>query len=247
MTLRIRKPGFTIVELLVSVVIIAILTTVTTLSFLTAQRRARDNASKIQVQTIANAVETYYATNKTFPGLIDQNRPVVLSNADINTLQTSYSRCVNVDTSDTLDTNYSNPVYYYYSPFSDPSAGCQSKAPYPAATSAIYDPNSFLPYPNWIPGLGEFLSPVPVTKNYKASDGSSNPTLAYSDILLQASLGSTLVYRHLYQGYAVYTKLETNLGDVDSVAYNTDLNATQPFVPLNVHKVTGQFIYMVRK
>lgn len=62
--------GFTIVELLIVIVIIAILAAITVVSFNGVQRRARDNARTTAVSQIRKALETYKAQEGRYPAHI---------------------------------------------------------------------------------------------------------------------------------------------------------------------------------
>lgn len=59
--------GFTLLELLVVLAIIAILTAIGTVSFTAAQKRARDSQRKSDLKVIASALENYFQKNKTYP------------------------------------------------------------------------------------------------------------------------------------------------------------------------------------
>lgn len=61
------KSGFTIVELLIVIVIIAILATLVIISYNGIQQRARDAKRINDIKSVAKAVEAYYAINGTYP------------------------------------------------------------------------------------------------------------------------------------------------------------------------------------
>ncbi len=64
---RIRRHGFTLVELLVVVVVISILASITIVSYNGIQQRAR-NAQRVQdINSIVKAVQLFYADNGSFP------------------------------------------------------------------------------------------------------------------------------------------------------------------------------------
>lgn len=59
--------GFTIVELLIVIVVIAILAAITTASFSGISQRSRDVSRKSDVATIRKALELYYSDNGRYP------------------------------------------------------------------------------------------------------------------------------------------------------------------------------------
>jgi type II secretion system protein G len=62
-----RKGGFTLIELLVVVAIIAILVSVGMVSYSGIQQRGRDTTRKTDLESVASALETYYADNGAYP------------------------------------------------------------------------------------------------------------------------------------------------------------------------------------
>lgn len=65
------RSGFTLVELLVVVIIIATLATVTLVTYAAQQREANDNARKGNATTISEALERYHAENHEYPSVRD--------------------------------------------------------------------------------------------------------------------------------------------------------------------------------
>lgn len=61
--------GFTIVELLIVIVIIAILAAITIVAFSGIQNRAKASASQSASSTLAKKIETYYAENSQYPNV----------------------------------------------------------------------------------------------------------------------------------------------------------------------------------
>lgn len=59
--------GFTLVELMVAISIVAILSTVGMLMFSSAQESARDATRRGDIDNLANAISIYYAANKSLP------------------------------------------------------------------------------------------------------------------------------------------------------------------------------------
>lgn len=66
--------GFTIVELLIVIVVIAILATITIVAYNGIQQRARDSQRRADISTIVKALEMYYTDNGQYPpGLCTAN------------------------------------------------------------------------------------------------------------------------------------------------------------------------------
>ena len=245
-TFQIKKRGFTIIELLVVVMIIGLLTAVATSNYVTAQRHSRDSARKAQVYSIGSAVESYYAVNKSFPGKIASVTQNVASGA--------YGNCEQTDTvGDPNNSGQYSYVYFYY-PGLQPTNSGAFDAKVTACNNRTsvdgYDPNLFSPYPTWIPGIGPYLNPIPVDKQYQGADGTQ--TGAYAEVLQATdTAGSTnqtrtYVYRHLIGGYAVYTRLETS-GDPDAAPFVNYNPSDSPKLPIQLLPATGSNIFMLRK
>lgn len=64
---RQSQGGFTIVELLVVIVVIAILVALTVPNLFNLQRRARDDTRKNDLRNLRTALETYYNDNNSYP------------------------------------------------------------------------------------------------------------------------------------------------------------------------------------
>lgn len=58
-----RRTGFTIVELLIVITIIAILSTIATMSYRTLSKQSRDKSRSTDVSVIQNSLEKYYGKN----------------------------------------------------------------------------------------------------------------------------------------------------------------------------------------
>lgn len=61
------KSGFTLVELLIVIVVIAILAAITLVAYNGVQAKARDSSRQSSVSTIAKALEVYYIDNGQYP------------------------------------------------------------------------------------------------------------------------------------------------------------------------------------
>ena len=64
---RWSQKGFTIVELLIVIVVIAILAAITVVAYNGIQQRARDSQRKNDIATIVKAAEVYYIDNGEYP------------------------------------------------------------------------------------------------------------------------------------------------------------------------------------
>lgn len=82
-----KQSGFTIVELLIVVVVIAILATITVVAYTGIQNRANDSAVQSDLSNIARKINMFYAVNGRYP----QGSADMLS-ADIHVSKTAYSR-----------------------------------------------------------------------------------------------------------------------------------------------------------
>ena len=62
-----RAFGFTIIEVMITVIVIAILTSIAVISYSGVQAQARDDARAGDVAVIMNALEDYYRKNRDYP------------------------------------------------------------------------------------------------------------------------------------------------------------------------------------
>lgn len=62
-----RNNGFTLVELLVVIVILAILTSIAIPSYAIVKNRARESATKTEMNNIARALDIYISENQSYP------------------------------------------------------------------------------------------------------------------------------------------------------------------------------------
>ena len=67
MSIKRKQQGFTIVELLIVIVVIAILAAISVVAYTGIQQRARDSQRDSDIATIAKALEMYYIDNGRFP------------------------------------------------------------------------------------------------------------------------------------------------------------------------------------
>ncbi|HSX06415.1 MAG TPA: type II secretion system protein [Candidatus Saccharimonadia bacterium] len=68
-SLKNRSKGFTIVELLIVIVVIAILATLVIVTFTGIQQKARDSQRQTDVNALDSHLEAYYAENGKYPTL----------------------------------------------------------------------------------------------------------------------------------------------------------------------------------
>lgn len=71
------KKAFTLVELLVVIAIMSILTTITVSQFQTAKRKANDVARKGDLNSVAKAIQMYYADYGKMPGASSDGKIMV--------------------------------------------------------------------------------------------------------------------------------------------------------------------------
>lgn len=81
-SLKNRSKGFTIVELLIVIVVIAILATLVIVTFTGIQQKARDSQRQTDINAVDSHLEAYYATNGKYPtlaNLTDTSTPTWIS------------------------------------------------------------------------------------------------------------------------------------------------------------------------
>jgi prepilin-type N-terminal cleavage/methylation domain-containing protein len=72
-SLKNRSKGFTIVELLIVIVVIAILATLVIVTFTGIQQKARDSQRQTDINAVDSHLEAYYASNGKYPTLANLN------------------------------------------------------------------------------------------------------------------------------------------------------------------------------
>ncbi len=78
-SLKQKSKGFTIVELLIVIVVIAILATLVIVTFTGIQQRARDSKRQTDVNALDAHLEAFYADNGYYPSLADLQDPTFVS------------------------------------------------------------------------------------------------------------------------------------------------------------------------
>ena len=73
-----HKKGFTLVELMIVVTVIAILATIGVISFTRVQAQSRDTRRKADVRALATALQAYYAEKSTYPALTADLEPTYI-------------------------------------------------------------------------------------------------------------------------------------------------------------------------
>ncbi len=79
-SLKQRSKGFTIVELLIVIVVIAILATLVIVTFTGIQQKARDSQRQTDINAVDSHVEAFYAQYGYYPTLADLQSSTFLSN-----------------------------------------------------------------------------------------------------------------------------------------------------------------------
>ena len=62
-----NRSGFTIVELVITIAVIALLASITTIAYRTTQKNARDEKRKTDTIILMNALDEYYSDNGEYP------------------------------------------------------------------------------------------------------------------------------------------------------------------------------------
>lgn len=105
-----NRSGFTLIELMVAIAIVAIVSVIGTALFGQAQKNARDGKRINEIGEIQNALEQYYATNNGYPALVAVNGS---SNVSALTVLNSYFSN-NLPPSDPNTGEVSSYQYTYY-------------------------------------------------------------------------------------------------------------------------------------
>jgi prepilin-type N-terminal cleavage/methylation domain-containing protein len=80
-SLKNRSKGFTIVELLIVIVVIAILATLVIVTFTGIQQKARDSQRQTDINAVDSHLEAFYASNGYYPTLADLTSSTFLTNS----------------------------------------------------------------------------------------------------------------------------------------------------------------------
>ncbi len=78
-SLKKRQSGFTIVELLIVIVVIAILATLVIVTFTGIQQKARDSQRQTDINAVDSQLEAFYAQNGYYPTYTDLISPTFIS------------------------------------------------------------------------------------------------------------------------------------------------------------------------
>lgn len=115
-----KRRGFTIVELLIIIVVIAILAAITVVAYNGVQQRGRDSERTADVQAIVKALELYYVDNGNYPA---GSGSTTINNSWSTTADASWSNLITAlrpynvqigsDPISTPNTNVQNTGYNY--------------------------------------------------------------------------------------------------------------------------------------
>ena len=243
------RRGFTIIELLVVIMIIGLLTSVATASYLAAQKHARDSARKSSINSIATALEGYYTVQHHFPG----DTAITASN-----LQSPTSSNLACEKFTNYDAGMGGSPYYFYAPPADvtPAMPQCNDSTLGATGTTGNDTSKYFEKGStntWLPGLTTYLNPVPIETKFSNANGQSSidTTKNFADVCDFLVLNPTkdtpttdacdqvnnqtrtLIYRNLGANYAVYARLESNQ-DTDFSTQFTTVNGTNLCLPTSV-------------
>lgn len=75
--------GFTLIEVLTAIAIVCILITISVVATLQARMKSRDSRRISDATTIMNALESYYATNQSYPTMITPGQPIMIGGQQV--------------------------------------------------------------------------------------------------------------------------------------------------------------------
>lgn len=123
-----KQAGFTIVELLIVIVVIAILAAISVVAYNGIQSRGRDSGRIAKIQSIAKAIELYKIDNNTYPPILDGNgqesacgsQTENWGHCDRNQILANYlAPYMKLDATSLSDATQGNYYYHYTSQASD--------------------------------------------------------------------------------------------------------------------------------
>ena len=86
-----NKKGFTLVELMIVITVIAILATIGVMSFTRVQKQARDTKRKGDLRALYTALQAYYTENQfSYPASLSALTPTFIPNIPTDPAQYSY-------------------------------------------------------------------------------------------------------------------------------------------------------------
>lgn len=106
-----KSKGFTVVELLVVIVVIAILASVSTLAFSGVQKRAQDASRASMIGSYAKGIQAYVAINGAYPGNLPQvasGNPLLCLDGTVVCYSNYYGNNGSVEIKQQLNTVISN-------------------------------------------------------------------------------------------------------------------------------------------
>lgn len=249
-----NKKGFTIVELLIVIVIIAVLAAITVVAYNGIQKRAQETKLKADLTNAAKQMEVAYALNASyptsFPADVKRSDGVVLS------LSTSTKYCINAELTSSTD------IRWYYDAVSGGLqegscsgvviAGSESGVNPNLITNTDFSSGWSLVTSNntgrtFTTRAGTTGDPYPSRPVLVLSNNSTN-SVAYAVIASSQINQTAILNGHSYvRSYyvrkvgSIFTGLTTNLGVLDTNGANTTLtyNNTLPPTSTSWQKVTA--------
>lgn len=131
-----KNPGFTIVEIIVAVVVVAILASVTIISYNGAQQRARDTDRKSDISNLVKALEMYYSDNGQYPTTSTSSSTINSSWynsgdsswSEFTTLMSKYMDKVPTDPTNTTNLSGLSANGYTYAYYGNRASYCGGRA-----------------------------------------------------------------------------------------------------------------------